>query len=303
MVAITAGGPVIDAKAIGWELYNHGFILEFEPNGRPFQTTKASRDANRKNRVSRLQAFRIAASRRDNQVASDINFLQIAKDVGHLKEEEKAAEKLVDDLDRIRTGLSGKETGSYDPASPWGQIIGQMEERLAYDDKSEEEEKRKEEALRQAAQSAGVLDDDALHDITVGQAFALAHEDQLGVSPYLVLRALKEASWKNNPRVNTAVDSWIRWAKNLRTANPTADFVLLSDQRKSEIGSLFHSAISEVVITDHPDQAADTRSTLGKFIAGMQKNIIGIETNRAEQRLSPLQPMPRLKLNLPVRIQ
>jgi hypothetical protein len=154
--AITPGGPVIRewiVNSVSADLYNHELILEFEPGGRPFQTTKASRAANRNNRVGTIDALKVAATRQDKQIAADINLAQVAWDAGETKDREDASNKLFDDLKKIK--VAGKETIAYDPTSPWGQIIANLGRRLDDDDKSEAKEAAKEDALAKAKREAG----------------------------------------------------------------------------------------------------------------------------------------------------
>jgi hypothetical protein len=152
--AITPDGSIVRVVSVlAGELYNHDFILEFEPGGRPFQTTWASKEANRKRRVAIINALKVAATHQDKQIAADINLVQVAWDAGGAKDRDDAISKLFDDLRKIK--VTGKEAISYDPASPWGQIIADLEERLAYDDKSEAEYRAKEDALSKAKRAAG----------------------------------------------------------------------------------------------------------------------------------------------------
>jgi hypothetical protein len=154
--AITQGGPIIREWVVNYvssDLYNHNFILEFEPGGRPFQTTQTSKATNRKNRVAIINLLKAAATRQDKQIAADINLAQVAWDAGGTKDRDDASNKLFDDLIKIK--ITGKEAISYDPASPWGQIIASLERRLADDDKSEAKDNANESALSDAKRAAG----------------------------------------------------------------------------------------------------------------------------------------------------
>jgi hypothetical protein len=154
--AITPDGPLIREwaeRSLAADLYNHDFELEFEAGGRPFQTTQASRAFNRKYRVAIIEAMKIAASRQDKQVAADINLAQVADKAGGLDDRKAASDKLYADLKKLP---KSNEPPSFDPNSPWGRIIANLEDRLAYDDKSEKKEKDASAALNKAKAAAGV---------------------------------------------------------------------------------------------------------------------------------------------------
>jgi TPR repeat protein len=129
-------------------------------------------------------------------------------------------------------------------------------------------------------------------DVLYGQSLALAYEDGLEISPYFVLRALKEASRKPYPRVNKAVEAWIALAHSVIAAKTSKDFARLGDveSKKALIGKSFHDSIVEVAITDHPDDAFDKTTQLGLFITAMEREVHGVERRRAEQGLAPLKP-------------
>ncbi|MBI2715772.1 MAG: hypothetical protein HYX37_15175 [Rhizobiales bacterium] len=154
--AITPGGPIIREWVVNYvssDLYNHNFILEFEPDGRPFQTTQTSKAANRINRVKIINLMKVAATRQDKQIAADINLAQVAWDAGGTKDRDDATNKLFDDLIKIK--ITGNEAISYDSASPWGQIIASLERRLADNDKLEAKDNANERALNDAKRAAG----------------------------------------------------------------------------------------------------------------------------------------------------
>jgi hypothetical protein len=119
--------------------------------------------------------------------------------------------------------------------------------------------------------------------------------DRLEVSPYLVVRALKEATRKSYPRVDAAVEKWVELAHRLLTARTSDDFANLRnvDQKRMEVGKAFQEAIAAVEITDHRDEPLDKTTRIGEFIAAMEGEIIGVEKARAEQGLAVLKPMPQ----------
>ncbi|MGP0058815.1 MAG: hypothetical protein ACLPID_05975 [Beijerinckiaceae bacterium] len=133
------------------------------------------------------------------------------------------------------------------------------------------------------------------HDILFGQALALAHEDRMEISPYLILRALKEATWKPYPRVNAAVAAWVAFAHSVLIASKAEDFAN-ADANKAIAGKLFHEAITGVEITDHPDGPVYKTTQLGQFITATEEEIESVEKARAEQGLVPLSPMPQMAI-------
>jgi hypothetical protein len=104
--AITPGDTRItknSASLIASDLYRHDFILQFEPGGRPFQTTESSKIANRITQLAIISEMKAAASREDKQIAADINLLQVLWDRhGDLHDRDVAMDKLVKDLKKFQ---------------------------------------------------------------------------------------------------------------------------------------------------------------------------------------------------------
>jgi hypothetical protein len=140
-------------RSIAWGLGGKDMVLEFEPGGRPFETTQASRDANRRTSVRLINALKVAATNRDEQILTDVNFAAVAHNEGFSQDQDEAENKLFADLKKIR--VAGDEAISYDTASPLGQIIAELEKRLAETDASEAEDKAKRDAVAEAKRAAG----------------------------------------------------------------------------------------------------------------------------------------------------
>jgi hypothetical protein len=140
-------------RYIARSLEGKGWVMEFEPNGLPFETTQASKDANRRTWVNLINALKVAATNRDEQILADLNFLVVAINEGSSRDSDEAENKLFADLKRI--GATGGEVISYDTASPLGQIIAELEKRLAESDASEAKDKAMRDAVDKAKRAAG----------------------------------------------------------------------------------------------------------------------------------------------------
>ena len=129
------------------------FVLEFEPGGLPFETTQASKDANRRTSVNLINALKVAATNRDKQILADVDFAKVAENEGNYRDQDEAENKLFADLKKIK--VTGEEVISYDTASPLGQIITELERRLAESDAREAKNKAKRDAVAKAKRAAG----------------------------------------------------------------------------------------------------------------------------------------------------
>jgi hypothetical protein len=176
--AITPGDTRITknfASLIASDLYRHDFILEFEPGGRPFQTTESSKIANRRTQLAIISEMKAAASREDKQIAADINLLQVLWDRnGDLHDRDVAMDKLVKDLKKFQ---NFNDTPAYKTDSPWGWIIAEMESYRAHDDEEERKDRADAEAVDKAKAAAGTAapaagDPNNWNDVVAGRVAA-----------------------------------------------------------------------------------------------------------------------------------